>query len=204
MSRTRCNATHARGFDTLRTSVVHRRAMTPRQTFNSHHPQACMGRDGSQPVITSFDPWHLPVRFVMPAAVEHNGWFADCEGTGDRGVIQGVVATLSHGRMLAGYRNTDSGEYVLYCDVIYTNASDANRMADEHARVIAETEQEYDARFRAMVDAESLVESHVTDAQDAIAARNTSARNRQWARDSIERLRESRAELEAATRAYES
>jgi len=161
-----------------------------------------MGRNGSQPVIVAFEPRALPVRTVYTAKVDHNGWFADCEGTGDRGVIQGAIANLSHGRMLAGYHHTDTGEWVLFCDAVYTEVSEATGMADDHARVYADQEQEHDAKFRAMCDAENLVESHITDAQDAIAARNTSSRNRQWARDAIENLRQARIECEAATKVY--
>jgi len=199
-----CNATLARGFDTLRTSIAHRAAQKPRVSLNQAHPYACMGWNGSQPVIVAFEPRTLPVRTVYIAKVNHDGWFADCEGTGDRGVIQGVIAHLSHGRMLAGYHHTDTGEWVLFCDVIYTEVSEATGMADEHARVYAEQEQEHDAKFRAMCAAEGLVESHTTDAQDAIAARNTSSRNRQQARDAIENLRQSRIECEAATKAYDA
>lgn len=193
---------HRRGFDPLARPLRERAAHKPRSPLNATYPDACMGFNDNKPVITSFNVKSLPVRFVIEAKVDHNGWFADCEGTGDRGLIQGIVAALSHGRTLAGYRNTDTGDHVLYCDEVFTG-DDAHRMADEHARVIAEQEQEHDAKFRAMCHAEGLVESHTTDAQDAIAARNTSPRNRQWARDAIDNLRTSREELKRATQEYE-
>lgn len=198
MNRHQCNVTHACGFDTLRTPIKHRATQKPRASLS-------MGSNDGQPVITTFEPCDLPVRFVVIAnAKGRRGWFADCECTGDRGVIQGAIAHLSHGRMLAGYHHTDTGEWVLFCEAVYTNVGDATNTADEHARVYAEQEQEHDAKFRAMCNVEGIVEDHTRDAQDAIAARNTSPRNREWARSAIETLRQSRVELEAATEAYES
>lgn len=218
----KCNTTDTQGFDalcgksptrlkSLRSQLgtewraTESRCRVRALIATTEYPQACMGfNEPNDPVIVAFDPTGLPVRQVEFADVDHDGWFADSEGLGDRGVIRGVIATLSHGRMLAGYHGTDAGDWVLYCNRVYSDASEAGAMADEHARVYAEAEQAQDALFRAMTDAESIVEDHERDVQDAIAARNTSTRNRQWARDAIERLRQSREELKTATEAYES
>ena len=167
----------------------------------AEYPQACPGFNGSAPVLSTFDKHYLPIR--SGSVVNHKGWFADAEDTGDQGVIRGFIAAISHGRFLAGYHWSDNDEWVLYCDTAYTDAAIAAHTADEHARVYAEQCRESDARFQAMVRAEEFVEDHTRDAQDAIAARNTTVRNRQWARDAVENLRQSRKELEAATLAYE-
>lgn len=173
----------------------------------TQYPMVCPGFDDSAPVLSAFN-CDLPVRSgsirfadkVCPRHITHKGWFTsdDCYAT-----MRGFVASISHGRYLAGYYSSGNGEWVLYCDETYSDENDAAQAADEHARVIAEQEQEHNARFRSMVDAESLVEDQTTDVRNAITARNTTADNRQWARDAIERLRESRKELETATREYE-
>lgn len=50
----------------------------------------------------------------------------------------GIVASLPHGRFLAGYR-WDSNDERVYFPEVFDNREDAARMADEHARVFAES-----------------------------------------------------------------
>lgn len=176
-------------------------------------PNACPGWNTQGrhriPILSAFDFGHMPARSfdlahdVKEARIRHSGWFADSEGYGDRGKVQGIVALLPHGRYLIGYHWTDNGEFVLETSRTYTDKCEAAQQADESARIYAESLQEDDARFRAMVDAESLCEGKAKDVEDAYAARNTTSRNRQWARDAVRELRDERAELETATKAYE-
>lgn len=72
-------------------------------------------------------------------SISHTGWF--CDIYQDR-KARGIVANLTHGRYIAGYEISDSGERV-YFDEIHTDEKDAAFMADEHARVIAEIEIDY-------------------------------------------------------------
>ena len=69
---------------------------------------------------------------------DHRGWYTDSEGY-DKAV--GIVASLTHGRFIAGYRWTSNSERV-YFDGVFTDEAEAARMADEHARVFAEAVRE--------------------------------------------------------------
>lgn len=64
----------------------------------------------------------------------HNGWFTDSY---QDDIAVGIVASLTHGRFIAGYRWTSNDERVYFGEV-FTDEEDAARMADEHARVFAE------------------------------------------------------------------
>lgn len=66
--------------------------------------------------------------------LRHTGWYTD-NYQDDTAV--GIIASLPHGRFIAGYRWTGNDERV-YFDDVFTNEDDAARMADEHARVFAE------------------------------------------------------------------
>jgi len=66
--------------------------------------------------------------------MRHTGWYTDSY---QDGLAIGIVASLPHGRFIAGYRWTDNDERV-YFDDVFTNEDDAAHMADEHARVFAE------------------------------------------------------------------
>lgn len=85
----------------------------------------------------------------------HTGWF--CDDYHNEAVI-GIVAGLPHGRFLAGYRLTMSDERV-YFGEIFDDESDAAHMADEHARVIAEQEREYQETEAARMAEEESEES---------------------------------------------
>lgn len=66
--------------------------------------------------------------------LSHTGWYTDSYQ--DETAV-GIVASLPHGRFIAGYRWTSNDERV-YFDEVFTDEEDAARMADEHARVFAE------------------------------------------------------------------
>jgi hypothetical protein len=72
--------------------------------------------------------------------MDHTGWFTDidCSST-----AIGIVASLPHGKFIAGYRWTENDERIYYPE-IFDDENDAAHMADEHARVFAEDEQEND------------------------------------------------------------
>lgn len=131
--------------------------------------------------------------------MHHTGWFTDANG--DETAI-GIVCRLTHGRFIAGYRWTSNDERVYFGEV-FTDDVDAAQMADEHARVFAESEREHSERFRAMSDAESHAESVESDVRNAFAARNVSSYWRQHCRDRIEELRAARADVVKKTAAYE-
>lgn len=87
----------------------------------------------------------------------HTGWYTD-EFHDDTAV--GIVASLPHGRFLAGYRWTCNDERVYFSEV-FDNEHDAAYMADEHARVFAEREREFQAEESARLDAAEVEhESH--------------------------------------------
>lgn len=89
------------------------------------------------------------------ADIRHDGWYTDVDA--QESAI-GIVGRLTHGRFIAGYRWTSNGERVYYPEV-FDDADDAARMADEHARVFAESAREDSERYDTMARAESDVES---------------------------------------------
>lgn len=76
---------------------------------------------------------------VAPRAIVHKGWCADSDC--DEAVI-GIVARLSHGRFIAGYRQTMNDERV-YFGTVYTDERDAAIAGDRAAELVAESEREY-------------------------------------------------------------
>ena len=167
-------------------------------------------------VLTSFDAASLPVRSVKFAddvaraigsrMIDHQGWFADSEGCGDRGVIRGIVAALPHGRFIAGYHWSDNGEYVLFLNDVYSGedaARECARAADGHAESYAETCRDDDAKYCAMQDAESDTEEKAEALRDAWALRRQGRRDSDDVREAIEELREARETLKTATMEYE-
>lgn len=86
--------------------------------------------------------------------LRHNGWFTDREFQDD--VMRGVVYMLPHGRYVAGYHfnGGDDKGATLWFDELHDTKEDAARMADEHARVAAEAECDYQDEERAKLQAE--------------------------------------------------
>jgi hypothetical protein len=176
------------------------------------------GFNDNRPVIY----WHAgkpPVRSIKDAHeiidTNHTGWYADNDGA--QGLVIGIIGRLSHGRYLSGYRWTDNDERVLFTDEVFTDPVDAARSADREAERYAETLREDNERFRAMCDAESLVESKESDLCEAWAdyraawadrhvslyALKAAVKARGWVREIIGDLRAFREELNDAKRAYE-
>jgi hypothetical protein len=90
------------------------------------------------------------------ARLGHHGWFTDAEGFPEDLAI-GIVAGLPHGRFLTGYRLTMNDERV-YFGEIFDDEGDAARMADEHARIVGESESEYAAKERAEMEREDAAQ----------------------------------------------
>lgn len=130
----------------------------------------------------------------------HTGWFTDCEGR-DKAV--GIVARLPHARFIAGYTWTANDERVWFPKV-FTDETDAARMADAHAESFANSCREDDERFQAMQLAEFDVEEKTTAVQESIALRHIAKfGGRDRVRNQIKKLREAREELARVTREYE-
>lgn len=157
--------------------------------------------------LYSFDENSIPVRRVRFAdavtRISHKGWYVDCEGNGDRGVIRGIVASLSHGRFIAGWHWSDNGEYSLDTNEVFSNDDDAAKAADNAAERIADDYREDDYRFRQMSDAESLCESKESELRSALEDRHDGRKAREWIRELISDLRAFRRELTEKTAAYE-
>ena len=130
---------------------------------------------------------------------DHTGWFTDTEG---HETARGIVASLSHNRFIAGYRWTSNDERV-YFEEVFTDENDAAEMADEHARIFAESAREDSERFNAMQDAESEAEEKEKEFKLAFMARHVSADHAELARDALEELRSARDVLASATADYE-
>ena len=131
---------------------------------------------------------------------DHSGWFTDSEGY-DKAV--GIVASLPHGKFIAGCRWTANDERV-YFDEVFTDESEAACMADEHARVFADSAREDSVRYEAMCDAEDTAEEKRNAARLAIMARNVSEEHREMAREALAELRTALEALSEATEAYEN
>lgn len=176
-------------------------------------------RNGNRvPVLYSFDGASIPVRSIHfcddVARIGHKGWLADDDGC--RGVVRGIVGSLPHGRFLSGYRESNNDSYVLFIGHIFDNANDAAHDGDSEAEFYAEQCRDSNARFDAMTEAESLVESKESDLcaawEDYRAAwsaylenpqhANAAVHAREWVKELISDLRAFRRELVDATNAY--
>ena len=130
----------------------------------------------------------------------HRGWYTDSDGN-DK--VVGIVASLPNGKFITGYRWASNGERV-YLNGVYTDETEAARMADLHARVFAEAVMEDSARYEAMCGAEDTAEEKRKVARLAIMARNVSLEHREMAREAIGELRTALEILSEATEAYEN
>jgi hypothetical protein len=128
------------------------------------------------------------------------GWYTDVDAYE---TAVGIVAGISHGRFVAGYRWSENNETVIFPE-IYTHEEDAARAADSHAERFAEDCREGSYRFRAMTDAESALEDAVESLRDTWHLRRAGRRDSDDVREAIETLRTAREALQDATREYES
>lgn len=108
----------------------------------------------------------------------------------------GIVARLTRGRFIAGYRWTSNGERVYYPD-IYDNIDDAACAADGHAERFADLAREDDAKFNAARDIESSIEDALHRLRECLAMRHLEclAYVRDEIRELCETIREKRETL---------
>lgn len=94
----------------------------------------------------------------VAGGLDHRGWFCDVDCI-EKAI--GIIASLTHGRFIAGYRWTSNDERVYFGEV-FTNEAAAARMADEHARVFAESAREdserYDTAQKLEIDTEDALQ----------------------------------------------
>lgn len=100
--------------------------------------------------------------------LRHTGYYTDTDG---RETAVGIVAYFGRSRWIAGYRLTMNDEHV-YFPGIYENADDAARAADEHARVLAESEREYCER----AESARALQNHIDDLREQLRL-NLAVRN---------------------------
>ena len=126
------------------------------------------------------------------------GWYTDMHQ--DETAI-GIVARISHGRFIAGYRWTSNDETVIFPQV-YEDEDEAARAADSHAERFAEDSRDDSERFDAMSDAKTAADDAAEFLRDAWALRRQGRRSSDQVREAIEALREARETLREATEAY--
>ncbi len=162
----------------------------------------CAGFNGATPIWYGFDVDGY-FRRIRPAHgivnLRHTGWYTDADATE---TAWGIVASLPHGRFLAGYYWASNGEYVFYPEV-FEDETDAARTADGHAEAFADSAREDSERFNAMADAETALQDALDALQDARALRRAGRRGTDEVREVIETLREARETLAECTAAYE-
>jgi hypothetical protein len=172
--------------------------------------------------LYSFDQRSIPVRSIIDAhevegvRMNHTGYYADSNQ--DQGSIVPIVARLSHGRFLSGYRWDETGEYTVFTSTVFDDESEAARDADHEADKRAEEMRDDNDRFNAMNDAEQLVEDKESDLRDAWADYKTAQiaylqdpkrfagqviKAREWVSELIVDLRAFRREFDDAKQAYE-
>lgn len=153
---------------------------TTLENYEVYFGTLSQGRNKDVPIWYSFREGNFR-RETTCAELGRNyrGYYADDMGT----TISGIVASLTHGRFIAGYEVSDTGERVYYGD-IYSDEYECAKMADEYARVAAEKEREYNDRWR--------------DAQEKIhglwSARHNEA-VRELIREHVTKVRDSRIQL---------
>jgi hypothetical protein len=122
-------------------------------------------------------------------------YYTDSDGNG---TARGIVASLPHGRFLAGYEWTDNGERVWFPG-IFNDECDAAKMADEHARVFAEVAMEDSQNYARAREIEDSIESNMVRLRECIALRHMDcmAYVRNEARELIGSIRRAREVLRA-------
>ena len=105
---------------------------------NSNNGRGFYLSDAGQP----FTRWQW-ADDVEGAHISHSGWFTDDYGDSEK--IRGIVVLLPHGRYMAGW-SMGEGMASTIEPGVFDDIDDAARMADEHARVAADNEREYQAQ----------------------------------------------------------
>lgn len=100
--------------------------------------------------------------------IEHEGWYAD-DDCNEK--VRGIVAKLSHGRYLAGYKLSDSGERV-YFDQVFLDNEDASIHADHEAEKCAEIARDDSEKFHAALTLETKIEDSFARLRECLILRN--------------------------------
>jgi hypothetical protein len=111
--------------------------------------------------------------------LNHTGWFGDTEH-GEK-LHRGIVGSLPHGKFIAGYFQDDNEERI-YIHETFDDESDAARMADEHARIAAEKEDEYSQKWHEAMRLDDLIEGKKAD---VLECRERLHNSIQWSMESI-------------------
>lgn len=146
------------------------------RNYESAYGTLSAGRNGADPVwyLQSGEYFRNERDAHSIVDLRHTGWYTD--DSQDELAI-GIVASLPHGRFLAGYRLTMNDERA-YFGHVHDNERDAALLADEHARVIAEREREHAEHYTAarrladrIEEAESKLDELRAEHTGEIAAR---------------------------------
>lgn len=97
--------------------------------------------------------------------IDHKGWFTDREFQDEvmRGAVYALPAKNGKRRLVAGYVFTggDDGGVTLYFDELFSDETEAARMADGHARAAADNECDYQDKERERIAAEEAEEARL-------------------------------------------
>ena len=154
--------------------------------------QIAIGKNGGDPVFYYFDDL-LPYAWAddVCSGIRHTGWFTNADGetfTDGSGEARGIVAQLPpapgfpSGRFLAGYWAGDNGESVIWPE-LYKDENDAARMADEHARIFAESALENSEKYAAAQKLEIDTEDATQRLRECLVLRNVACMR--YVRDEI-------------------
>ena len=150
-------------------------------TLNSYAAAYCaglnQGANGKTPVWYS----HTGEQFRNESE-NKIGYYTDIYRDG---TASGIVASLTHGRYIAGYTWSDNGERVYFPDV-FDSERDAERIANEHARVFAEKCLEDSERYAAARQLEQTISDQLHRLRECIALRHIDCM--QYVRDEISQI----------------
>lgn len=128
---------------------------------------------------------------ISGAGIRHKGWL--CDGFGGE-TIRGIVVRLTHGRMLAGWSMGEGMCASIECDEVFTDEIEAARRADGLAESAAESEREYQERWRAAQELNDAAQEAQEQIRRLWSARHNEA-VRELIRASIVKARRSREQL---------
>lgn len=128
---------------------------------------------------------------ISGAGIRHRGWLCD-EFGGE--TIRGIVIYLTHGRMLAGWSMGEGMCASIECDEIFTDEIEAARRADGLAESAAESEREYQERWRAAQELSDSADDSCEQIRRLWSARHNEA-VRELIRSCIITARDSRIQL---------
>lgn len=141
------------------------------KTYSAAYCQLSQGFNDKKPVWYSHTgPSFRNERYCDDVSpwIEHTGWF--CDVYQDR-KARGIVASLTHGRFIAGYELDDSRERVYFSE-IYDDEIEAARGADYHAEKIADSESEYSEKYSTAQAMQSALDENLARLCEVMTLRN--------------------------------